>query len=499
MRKLFLTTLLCLTASLLFAQVTSSSALYKTLRSNDSLLFQVGFNTCDISQFEKLLSDNFEFYHDKAGITNSKAAFIASVQNGLCKLDYKPRRELVAGSLEVYPLEKNGTLYGAIQLGEHKFYAIEKGKPMQQTDEAKFTHVWLLENGRWQLSRGLSYAHQGEPVKAAKVAADEQLLFSDRAETEEWLRKHNIPALGIGYIQDGKIVKANVYGVLAKGKPAPDNAIFTVASLTKPITAMVALRLVAEGKWQLDEPLATYWTDPDIAADPRTKKLTTRLILSHRSGFPNWRWESADHKLAFMNEPGTTYHYSGEGFEYLRKALENKFHKPLDQLARELVFKPAHMNDTKFYWGAGIDTTRFANAYAPDGTLYEDASIKNTSPSAAYGVLTTVEDYTKFLLYVLKGGGLKKTVYRDMVADQTPMKAHQYYGLGWMVDEIPGEKVLTHGGVGKGTQTIVFLLPKAKKGLVIFTNCGNGGNAYVPVMQKFLGKDGQEIIAVESH
>lgn len=499
MRKLFLTTLLCLTTLSLFAQITSSSTLYKTLRSNDSLLFQVGFNTCDISQFDNLLSDNFEFYHDKAGLTNSKAAFIASVQNGLCKLDYKPRRELVAGSLQVYPLEKNGALYGAVQLGEHKFYALEKGKPTQQTDEAKFTHVWLLENGRWKLSRGLSYAHQGAPVSAAKATVDEKRLFVDRAETEAWLRQHHIPALGIGYIQDGKLVKANAYGVLAPGKPAPDNAIFTVASLTKPITALIALRLVDEGKWKLDEPLTKYWIDPDIAADLRTKKLTTRFILSHRSGFPNWRWENADHKLAFINEPGTTYRYSGEGFEYLRKALESKFHKSLDQLARELVFKPAQMNDTKFYWGAGIDTTRFANAYASDGTLYKDTSIQNTTPSAAYGVLTTVQDYTKFLLYVLKGGGLKKNLYEEMVADQASVKAHQYYGLGWLVDEIPGEKVLTHGGVGKGTQTIVFLLPKSKRGLVIFTNCGNGGEAYVPVMQKFLGKEGQEIIAVESH
>ncbi len=76
----------------LSAQVQHTDKLYETLKEKDSLLFDVSFNTCDISQFENLVSDNFEFYHDKAGITNSKAAFISGIKNGLCKLDYKPRR-----------------------------------------------------------------------------------------------------------------------------------------------------------------------------------------------------------------------------------------------------------------------------------------------------------------------------------------------------------------------------------------------------------------------
>lgn len=134
--------------------------LYKTLKTCDSLLFNVGFNTCDISQFESLISEDFEFYHDKSGITSSKADFIAGIRDGLCKLNYKPRRELVENTLEVYPLYNNGVLYGAIQTGIHRFYALEKDKPEYQTGEAKFTHVWILENGKWRLSRGLSYDHR---------------------------------------------------------------------------------------------------------------------------------------------------------------------------------------------------------------------------------------------------------------------------------------------------------------------------------------------------
>lgn len=143
-----------------WSQVSRSSELFRTLKSNDSLLFNVGFNTCDITQFENLVSDNFEFYHDEAGITSSKAAFIAGVRDGLCKLPYKPKRVLVENSLQVYPLEKDKVIYGAIQTGEHQFYAIEKGRHEHLTSTAKFTHVWLLEDGKWKLSRGLSYDHK---------------------------------------------------------------------------------------------------------------------------------------------------------------------------------------------------------------------------------------------------------------------------------------------------------------------------------------------------
>ena len=332
----------------------------------------------------------------------------------------------------------------------------------------------------------------------SKDSISEKLLFSNKAETEKWLIKNNIPALGIGYIEDGKIKEAKVYGFLEKGRPAPNNAIFTIASLTKPITAMVVLKLIDAGKWSLDEPIYKYWLDPDLMNDPRVKTLTTRFILSHRSGFPNWRSENADNKLSFIAEPGTKYHYSGEGFEYLRKAVERKFGKSLDLLANELIFQPAQMNDTKFFWGAGIDETRFAKPYDKDGNLYNDASINSKSASAAFGVLTTVKDYSRFLIFVMNGDGIKKKLYDEMVADQTQIKAHQYYGLGWMVDEIEDENVITHGGVGKGTQTIIFMLPRSKKGLVIFTNSGNGGDAYIPVIQKYLGKKGREIIDVET-
>ncbi len=142
------------------AQEKEDSELFKTLKAKDELLFNAGFNKCDISQFENLVSEDFEFYHDETGVTPSKAEFITGIKDGLCKLDYKARRELEKDSLKVYPLKKDGVLYGAIQMGEHSFYALEKGKSEFLTSTAKFTHLWKLEKGEWKLIRGLSYDHQ---------------------------------------------------------------------------------------------------------------------------------------------------------------------------------------------------------------------------------------------------------------------------------------------------------------------------------------------------
>ena len=300
MKKHFILIHLIFLTILTNAQVEKSSELYKAIKEKDSLLFNIGFNNCDIIYFKKLVSDNFEFYHDQGGITKSKSEFIQSIENGLCKLDYKPKRVIDEKSLDIFPLNNNGVLYGAIQTGTHSFYAIEKNKEEYLTSVAKYTHLWILENGKWKLSKGLSYDH-----KDVDKPINNKLLFSDKEETERWLVQKGIPALGIGYIEEGKIKQISVFGELEKGKTAPKNTIWNVASLTKPITALVALKLIDSGKLSLDETLYKYYIDPDIINDPRAKKLTARIILSHQTGFSNWRGNNEKKKLRFKVEPRT--------------------------------------------------------------------------------------------------------------------------------------------------------------------------------------------------
>jgi CubicO group peptidase (beta-lactamase class C family) len=471
-----------------FSQVESNTKLYKTILTKDSLLFNLGFNQCDSTQLEHIISQDFEFYHDKHGITNSKADFVYSIKEGLCKMDYKATRQLQKGSTEIFPLKKNGNLYGAIQNGTHLFYALESDSVKYVSSIAKFTHLWILEDDIWKLKRSLSFDHH-----ATEKPINEDLLFKDRKETERWLKQKQVPAVGIGFIENGVITKTSVYGELENGIPAPKETIWNVASLTKPITALVALKLVDAGQLKLNEPLYKYYIDPDLKNDSRVKKLTTRLILSHQTGFPNWR----NGKLSFDFTPGTQYQYSGEGYEYLRKCLEFKFKKSLNELAKTLIFDPLQMNNTRFYWDKNVDSTKFAKWHTSQGELY--TTHKNKTQNAADDLLTTIEDYTKFINYITIGAGLSNKTYKQMVGKQVKVNQYKNFGLGWWIDNnvYQKENAIVHGGDDIGVHTIAFILPKSKKGLIIFTNSDNGTSIFEPILLKYLGQKGQGILNIE--
>lgn len=328
-------------------------------------------------------------------------------------------------------------------------------------------------------------------------AQSDTSIFDNNAKIENWLKDNNVPTLGLGIIEGGKLKQVKVFGEITKGVSAPYNTIFNVASLTKPVTAMVALKLVSLGKWNLDEPVYRYWTDPDIANDPRNKKLTTRLILSHQTGFPNWRWMNGGKKLNFQFDPGTKYQYSGEGMEYLRKALEKKFNKSLQQLANELIFQPLKMTDTRYVWDKNVDTTRLAIGYDKNGKAYE--TIKNKTPNAADDLLTTIEDYGNFLVSVMNGDGLTKKVFEEMTSNQVASSKGKHFGLGLEIYDLGnGEYALSHGGADNGVQTIVFIFPKTKQGLLIFTNVDDGYKLYEKLLSHYLGESGTKIFNIET-
>jgi len=134
--------------------------------------------------------------------------------------------------------------------------------------------------------------------------------------------------------EDGEVRQAKVYGELKKYTPAPDNAIFNIASLSKPISTLLTLRLVSNGDWDLDEPLYHYWVDPDVKDDPLHKKLTTRHVLTHQTGFDNWRWNN-----------------------------EQKFNKPFEELVDSLIFKPYGMKDSRLLWDENMHKSRYAEEH----------------------------------------------------------------------------------------------------------------------------------------
>lgn len=467
------------------AQIDKNSPLFLELKKQDSLFFERGFNNCDFAYLERSVDENLKFYHDNGGFQDKKLFLERTKQNICSNPNQKPIRKVIESSLEVFPLYNNGELYGAIQSGEHQFFIREKNKEGVLGGQAKFTTVWTKKDSNWIMSDILSYNH-GDPGQSKLTDNLEQLL-----------KDNNVPTLGLGIIENGKLTEIKVYGKLNDKTSAFYNSLFNVASLTKPVTAITVLRLVSLGKWNLDEPLDKYFIDPDITNDPRHKKLTTRLILSHQTGFPNWRWMNNDKKLRFEFDPGTKYQYSGEGFEYLRKALENKFHKSLEELAKEFVFQPLDMKDTSYIWNEKKYSERVVLGYDNSGNPYE--IVKNKTPNAADDLITSVEDYGKFLVAVLNNDLLTIKTAEEMKTKQTETKKDKFFGLGFEIYDLGNNEIaLSHGGSDKGVNTIVFLLPKIKKGLIIFTNVENGYKIYEPLVDHYLGNVGEKIISIET-
>lgn len=126
--------------------------LTRTMSALDQALFDA-YNTCDLAKLDAMVADDLEFYHDQGGLMRGRAPFIAAIKANVCG---KTRRELVAASVEVYPLKG----YGAVQTGVHTFCQTDaKGACKSPKGPAKFVHVWRELDGRWVLARVISYDH----------------------------------------------------------------------------------------------------------------------------------------------------------------------------------------------------------------------------------------------------------------------------------------------------------------------------------------------------
>ncbi len=124
--------------------------LYFAIAHMDSVLFNA-FNNRDVEKLKTLFTEDLEFYHDLGGLTNYTQNIEAFKNTAAKNNDLK--RELVAGSLEVYPVKD----FGAIQIGEHRFCHTENGK--LDCGTFKFVHIWKKINNEWKISRVVSYGH----------------------------------------------------------------------------------------------------------------------------------------------------------------------------------------------------------------------------------------------------------------------------------------------------------------------------------------------------
>lgn len=307
-------------------------------------------------------------------------------------------------------------------------------------------------------------------VAAAPVLAQSAPPRLDAA-VPAWMEAVRVPAVAIARIEDGEVIWTRVFGERAPGVAADDATVFNVASLTKPLFGVMALHLVADGRLDLDGRLADDWVDPDVAGDDRLPLLTPRLALSHQTGFENWR---GSRPLAFAFTPGERHQYSGEGFEYLRRALERRTGRTMPELMQAHVLDAAGMSNTSFGWSSPLES-RAAAGFDETGQPYDMTGRDQRQANAAANTFTTVGDYGRFVAWVTDGADLPGPLFAAMAS---PQALHdnptELFGLGWKLAPLGDRHLLWHDGREPGVRTLAFADPRTGDGLVVLTNSSNG-------------------------
>lgn len=303
-----------------------------------------------------------------------------------------------------------------------------------------------------------------------------------------------VASVSIARIEEGRLSFIAAWGEASPGVTATPATLYNIASMAKPISAEVVLRLVARGDVSLDESMAKHWVDPDLAHDPRRDLLTPRIALSHRTGFPNWR----DGTLAFGHAPGEVYGYSGEGFEYLARFVEKKTGTPFETLAQRLVFEPGRLGETAYTRRPWFDG-RIA--------VPHDRESKPLAPQiasryiASDDVFSTPQDYARFVIGLIDRQGVDTALADERARIQTDRRAELCaapreatcpdevgFGLGWETFRFGEHRYLMHTGMDEGTFTLGYFSPDTRSGTLIFTNSSNGPQAVLPILDA-IGED----------
>jgi CubicO group peptidase (beta-lactamase class C family) len=312
------------------------------------------------------------------------------------------------------------------------------------------------------------------------------------------MKEAEIPGLSIALVRDGKTYWAQSFGErdVATKAPVMEDTVFNVGSLSKPVFAYGVLKLVDQGKLGLDVPLTKYLLKPYVEGDDRLQQITARFVLSHRTGFPNWR---GNDPLRIYFTPGKRFSYSGEGMVYLQKVVEQITGKPLNDYMQEAVFAPLGMTSSSYVWRKDFDQN---SAIGHDAEGNPAELFKPTEAVSAASLETTTRDYAKFMEAVLAGTGLKQATLGAMetpqiavdpectnCTDRAPkeLSKNLFWGLGWGIQQTPQGKSLWHWGDNGVFKAYVVVMPDARSGVVMFTNSENGLSIARTVIEDAVG------------
>ncbi|MFH6602811.1 serine hydrolase domain-containing protein [Maribacter algicola] len=290
----------------------------------------------------------------------------------------------------------------------------------------------------------------------------------------------DVPGVSVAIINHGKIVYHTVkgYSDIETKKKVTENTIFEGASLSKPLFAYFIMGFVEEGKLDLDKPLFEYLPYEDIADDMRYKKITARMVLSHTTGFPNWRSDFEEGKLFIKFEPGSAFEYSGEGYQYLAKVLMHILKTDdagLEAIYQERIARPLKMDITK-YLQDKKNMKNKAKGYFEGVAVEED-----DDPfifGAAFSIHSEALDFSRWVIALMDEQGLSKESYKQLFETQVELpEDHPQrqegitdWTLGFAKATLPYGSAYGHGGNNPGYSSLFVISPDTKWGFVIFTN-----------------------------
>ena len=258
------------------------------------------------------------------------------------------------------------------------------------------------------------------------------------AEAIRLMKRENVQGMALAVIEDGKVVHVAAYGHrnVAHGLPLTTETIMYGASLTKAAFAYMLLQLVDEGRLNLDASVADLLPRPlpeyiigdddftDLAGDARWKNLTPRILLTHTSGFANFRWLEPDQRLRFHYDPGTRYGYSGEGFYILQLIIEEGLGLDVEKEMQTRVFDRFGMSNTSMTWRPDF-AGNLADGYGLDGAM--EPHDERSNVSAAGSMDTTISDQARLWAGIVRGDGLSAAPRAELIKPQVPItSAHQF-------------------------------------------------------------------------
>ena len=349
----------------------------------------------------------------------------------------------------------------------------------------------------FMLSILLSCNSKKEPDSQIKLINGDHVSFSEMDEfLSVQMDSFGMPGLSIAIINDAEIIYYRTFGVtnVDTKEAVSEKTLFDAGSLSKTPFAFLAMKMVEQGIFNLDQPLYTYLPYPDIAYDERYKLITARMVLSHTSGFPNWRFFNEDNRLDIKFMPGTQYQYSGEGFEYLANVaahLKNMQKNDLQDLFTKEVSNSLELSNFYYTWNSYVAENQAAGHV--DGKVASGYGINAENPGfyAAYSLQTEAKSYASFLIAIIEEKDLKEGTYKEMLKPQVLIPSESdsiWYCLGVEMKHSEFGNQYEHGGDNYNFTSSFMINKKQKSGYVFFTNCNKGFDFNKKLEAFFIGE-----------